>query len=502
MRTWLLLICCLGGFLLTAQNVLPIGKWRTHSPKRVGEWVTQSEQDLYFATRSAIMITDKEELSSRFVSTVDGLSGVDIRMIKYHAPADKLVIVYQDGVIDLYNEAAVLTINSIKNFDNVAGEKTINDFVPLDDNTFLLAGSYGISLLRLDNGSFPLTTFTGSVSVQSVSAWDGFYYMGTLEGIYRTTITSNIIEDFGTWEFLGSDFGLPDDYTCNALRVFNDQLYVGVNEDIFSFDGTSATLVTDRNDELEMLYMSTEGGDLLVGYRCAGSSCGRGEFLLIDSDDNVAVLHDGCLGDAQNALQDQFGRIWFGDTFMGFRRLENKDAEFCATFELNSPFSPSVWDLEVVDDNVWLAAGSYTPNRSPLFLDHGMASLIDGEWRLYNRNTTEAFKGFNPDPNVRDDDVFALIEVEINEVTGKIYGASYNTGLIEIDGENIRLFDRSNAPLTGTIGDELRTRISGLKADEDGNLWVSNYKPEGGKSLHRLAPDGTWQSFNNPAGQG
>lgn len=503
MKYRLLSFIFLCSIVLSAQNVLPIGSWRSHIPKRVGRWVTQSQDQIFYSMHSGIMVLDKDEIAPRFLTTVDGLSGVDFTLIRFHEPSNKLILVYEDGVIDLYdNESGeVLTVNAIKNFTNITGNKTVNDVFEYDANTLYLAGSYGVSSFKVDNGSFPFTTFMGDANVLSIAVYEENIYAGTIEGIYRTAISNTAVDDFSTWDFLGTESGFPDDYTSTAMVVYNGQLYIGVNEDIYRLENGAPVLFDDQTDNYSLKYLSAEGQYLLAGYRCEGSDCGDGEiryFLEDGTNDNLAV---GCIGRANYAVEDEKGRLWFGDVYRGFRWLDNVDDDFCNTFDFPSPYSELVWDLEIVDGNVWLATGAYKPNRTPQAHDAGMASFIDGSWTVYNRWFNETFRGFNTADGERDDDVFALIEVEVNTLTNKVYGASYYTGLIEIDGEQVTLYNDTNSNLSNTIGDGSRTRVSGLKVDEEGNLWVTNYRAMEGKALHRLAPDGTWTSFSGTCAQ-
>ncbi|MEZ4984085.1 MAG: hypothetical protein R2795_03445 [Saprospiraceae bacterium] len=122
MKYWLLSLFLLGT-LLQAQNVMPIGSWRTHLPKRVGRSVTQSDDQIFYTTRALLAIMDKDEIAPRFLGTPDGLSGVAFDIIRYHQPTGTLVIVYQDGVIDLYKDGKITTLNSIRNFTSITGEK-------------------------------------------------------------------------------------------------------------------------------------------------------------------------------------------------------------------------------------------------------------------------------------------------------------------------------------------------------------------------------------------
>lgn len=485
-----------------AQNLLPIGAWRTHQPKRQGSFVTQSEREIYYASPTSVMVLDKEELSPRYITRIDGLSNTNIRLLQYHQASELLVIVYEDGVIDLYHEdKGVTTVNAIKNFNNITGEKLIND-VFIHDQFMLLAGSYGVSAFLLENASIPFTTFMGQANVKSVAVHNNKIYAGTEEGIYRTDLNNNTIEDFITWEFLDENFGLPSDYSARAMEVYKGDLYLTANEDVYKVEDNQAVLFSDQDPALSAQYMSAEGDYLLVGYRCTDSDvCSRGRIVYFDGAAESGELGEDCLGVTNYAVEDQFGRFWFGDDWSSYRYVTDKSDTYCSKISFNGPYNEDVWRMEILDNELWVATGAITPTRTPLFVDTGMASFKDGEWVVYNRNTHDGFKGFNPDPNVRDDDVFTLIDVAKNTNNGKVYGASFITGLIEIVGEDVNIYDQTNSPLSGPQGDEDRTRVSGLAVDDEGNLWVSNYAATEGKSLHRLAPDGTWVSFDDDCGQ-
>ncbi|MEZ4984084.1 MAG: hypothetical protein R2795_03440 [Saprospiraceae bacterium] len=216
---------------------------------------------------------------------------------------------------------------------------------------------------------FPFTTFMGNANVLSVAAFDNHIYAGTEEGIYRTLTTNNRIEDFSTWEFLGADQGFPADYSCKDMAIYKGQLYMGINEDVYRFANETPTLFYDQESAYAMQYLSAEGSYLLAGFRCVGGGCGNGQVRYLDENAVGGTLASGCLGVPIYAIEDQFGRFWFGDEWMGFRWLDNTTDEICNTFEINSPFSQEVWTVDVTNDEVWISTGAYTPTRTPVALD-------------------------------------------------------------------------------------------------------------------------------------
>lgn len=483
-------------FLLQSQNVLPIGSWRTHLPYNAGQYVTQSSSEVYFSTGLSIVVFDKEDPGNqpRFITKTDELTQTSIRLIKYLPERETLLVVYSDGTMDLLEEDATITMPQIKNFPNIIVGKKVNDIFIQSDTSILLAGSFGLSKVRISETvkEFSFTTFTG-VNVNSVTEFDGYIYAGTDEGIYRISSDDFFPEIFTNWEYLDTTHGFPADYSVNAMQVFNDKLYLGIDNKLFRWEAEILTAVYEETDDFKLEYLSAEGEFLLFGFQCLGGTCGRGKLFYANTTESINALAPGCAGLPYNAIEDEKGRIWFGDQWRGFRRVNSVQDEFCNTMKINSPWSEKAWDIAIVDNEVWVASGSYSNIYTGFLTRDGFYSFIDGQWTIYNDETQDAMDGRT---SVRNDDLLAIVNVAVNTKTGKVYAGSYFEGLIEVDAEGVlTLYDELNSPLQKANGDTLRTRIAGLATDEEGNLWVSNSRAINDKPIAVLKPDGTWQSF-------
>ena len=475
---------------LGAQSVLPIGEWRAHLPYRVGKYVTQSDDKVYFSTGGAIMEVDKEEQSLDFITRVEGLSNVGIEMIRYNRQGQVLIIVYENTVIDLlYDDGSIVTLNQIRNFDNFSGEKVINSLYIENDSIVYLAATYGVSKLNLAAQEFAFTTFTG-FPVNDIHLYDEYLYASTDVGIYRIETDNINPDDFGNWKLLGSAEGYPDDYSASAFATFNDELYVAVNDTLFSYKGNSLEFIHyELGSTLE--FLTTEGVYLLAGFR-------PGRVVYFHPDGTQGTIPSNCVKAPNYAIEDERGRIWFGneEARSDFRFLENINAGFCDAIPVNSPWSEAVWDISIYNGEVWMASGGLDQTLSARFLSDGFASFINGDWTIYNRETTEALKGPNPDPSVTDDDIQVFVSSAIHPGNGNVYMGSYIEGLVEIDENGVfNQYRDTNSTLQEANGDP-RVRVGGLAFDEDNNLWISNNSVS--KPISVLMPDGTFRSFAVP----
>lgn len=506
MRISLLLLLCtsLYSALITAQNVLPIGYWRAHLPYHIGQSVTQSDNEVFFATELSLTIIDKEERSARFMSAVDGLSNTGIQLVKYNRSGEVLIVVYNNSVIDLVRSDGIVTLNQIRNFTTIIGEKRINDIFVENDSIVYLASSFGVSKLNVKAAEFAFTTFTG-LNVKGVITWNGHLYASTEEGLYRVALNAVNPADFSGWEWLGQSAGFPVEYSGGPMAFFNGQLYAGINDTLCRLDpGGPVRLHAEAGQQL--YFLSAEGPHLLAGFQfCPSSNCVGGKVVFFDNAGNMGAVTPGCVGVPNYALEDQNGRIWFGDRYRNYRLLNNLQETTCTYLDFNSPFSERCWEMAVGDNQLWVAAGALDQTLSGRFITDGFFAFKDGQWEVYNRDTRVEMRGENPDNTTsegRSDDLFDIITVAIHPDNGKVYAGSFLEGIMEVDGDKLTLYNENNSTLEIASTDQLpRVKVGGLAFDADGNLWVSNHSAAGGKSIAMFGNDGVWRSFSKVCNQ-
>jgi ligand-binding sensor domain-containing protein len=469
-----------------AQRPLAIGQWRGHLPYRLGQYVTQSEEKVFFSTEFAILEVDKTDFSTRRRSKVDGLSNIGIELIRYNPFSDVLIVVYQNGVIDLIQEdGEVVTMNQIRNFDSFAGEKRINDIHVANDSMVYLGATYGVSKINISAQEFVFTTFTG-ISVNTVYEYDGFLYAATAEGLYRIEVDNVNPDDFGNWQLLGPEQGMPMDYSARGVAAYDGALYVGINDSAFRYENEQLTLFTEEPGSSIQFIYSNEN-TLIVGFR-------PGRVTYLTQDGQTGDLPFNCVFTPNNVIIDERGRLWYGNEAVrtGFRYQDNINQGFCESLDFNSPWSTAVWDMSVANGQLWLASGGLTQTFNPNFLSDGFASFINGQWEIYNLVTREELRN-SPDSEL--DDVQVFVSSAIHPSNGKVYMGSYLEGLIELDPatDEINQYYLDNSTLQIATGDA-RVRIGGLAFDEENNLWVANNSAP--RPLSVLQPGGEWKSFS------
>ena len=475
------LLCSLFAILTQAQSIdVGIGQWTSYLPFQSGHFVTQSSNKIYYATELALLVVDKADRSIQRISKVDGISNVGISVVKYNAPSNTLIVVYDNSAIDLLQEDGIHTLFDISNFQGLIGDKEIYSIYSEGNETAYLAANYGLSKLDLAGNEFSFSTFTGGVPVFAVTLLDGYLYLAAEDGIYRIEENHPFPEDFNQWTKLDESFGFPSTYTSTYVASYHDQLYLSVDDTLFRYDGQNLHALYQEAG-FELRYLTTEGERLIAGFYCTNSCSGKVLFFSPDDSFEEAA---SCTDRPIYAIEDEEGTVWFADGFRNFR-FQEKGAESCSILYVNSHYSQNIKEIKAYQDEIWIASGGVRTNYDYLFREDGIFARIDGKWEVFNKNNVEALEG-----------LFDFYDLAIRP-DGAVYAASFLDGLVEYDREDFTVYTDANSSLNNAEGDPNRTRVSGLAFDQDTNLWVANHTAE--RPFSVLRTDGSWQSFK-PSG--
>ncbi len=461
-----------------AQTDLAIGQWKSHLPFSNGLYITQSDDKIYYATRYAVLEVDKQERSVRRMTKVEGLSDVGVKLVKYNRGSNILVVVYDDSKVDLVSETGVLTLPSIADAPFLGG-KTIFDIFMANDSIAYFAANFGITTLNLKQGIFPNTIKT-PVEVRSVRIFEGKIYAATDDGLYVADPNGGYnINDFSNWEWLNGTKGLPQDFESDAMTLFNNQLYLDVNDSLFRFNGNEAAYIF-HSDTLDLTYLTSEGEHLLAGFYC-GASC-KGKVFSIGQDNVASQKGSSCVVFPRYAIEDEEGNIWYADETRDFY-VQDKGSS-CTSFSINGPYSINTYQLDAANGKVWVAAGGVDLTFSAVFRTDGFFELSEGQWSVFNLKNKPELAGISD-----------FLDIKTSPKNGKVYAAAFLDALVSYDPatEEFQVYNETNSSLRGAQLDTSRTRVTGLAFDAQNNLWICNHNAE--KPLSVMTDAGDWYSF-------
>ncbi|MFT6000245.1 MAG: hypothetical protein ACI81P_002706 [Neolewinella sp.] len=482
-----------------------LGEWRTLQSYRFGTYVTESNNSIIYTTGKAIFYLDKDDLSISRLAREDGLAEARIRLIRYHKPTETLIIVYENSVIDLLRNGRFSTLRQIDNF-SFSGDKQIYDLFFDDNNIVYLAAGYGVSALNLEDETFLFTTFTG-IKVEGIAIHNGFLYAATEEGLYRARREGVNLNDFGNWNLLGETFSLPGDYTSTAINVYKDELYFGVDKDVYRLQADTAALFFDTNDDRpwRLQYLSVGPKWLLAGYRCTDDGCSSRQLMFLDEEGDQRRVFSQCIIRTNYAIEDDRGRIWFGEdqSTPRIRYLEDDQDQECNELEYSGPLNDENNRLLHDGTSLWVAPSVLNENFGASFNFGGAYRFQDSEWSFFNRSTSEVFLGRDGSEG-GDDDVAAIVDVDYNPVTRRHWFSSAFEGVISFDEETGtgELFDETNSSLRlSPNAGPGRVRVMGAVSDENGFTYLANGLAADNNFISVQSPEGEWAAIGGDCGQ-
>ncbi len=478
-----------------AQEKLSIGQWQDHLSYRSAQSVTQSDNSVILSTGRAIVFLDKNDLSTQYYNKTDGLSQGVINNIRFDKFNKQLFVFYEDGVFDVLKEDKVITIDAINKNRLITGDKRIKDICFDNANRAFMATKFGIIEFDLKKLEFKSTTFT-NLEAFAVASNKDFAYAALEDGLYRIIVNSNQKEAFSKWEFMGSSFGLPSTYLCKNVEIFNNNIYITYENKILFSDGQKAftELNINRPNGFSVEWLSAEGTHLIVGLKDRES---QSTTRFIDKNNVVKDGSAGCINRTRYGIEDEKGRVWYADDYRGIRYTLGINSD-CKRLEFDSPYGFDANHIEVGKDRVYFASDGATERYQLTYSRSGIYALDkkDGKWTNINEEFNpeignKKFLAFNTIcPHPTKDSIFytgsffsGLMEGNIATKSFKFWAEVPSNGIMK-------------SSLQGIIGAADQIRVSHMKFDEIGNLWISNTGAP--KPISVYTKDGNWFNFSVP----
>ncbi|MEO9570518.1 MAG: hypothetical protein ABJH82_11635 [Polaribacter sp.] len=439
---------------------------------------------IYALADNAVFTYDiiSKEISK--LSSVQGLSGETTTSIHYSSSYKRLVIGYQNGLIEVVDDNGIITISSdIVSFTQ-SGEKSINHIKESNNNLYL-STPFGIVVYDIENLEFGDTFFIGnnssSIEVNQTEVFNGQIYAATEQGIFSADISSNLLIDFNNWEeqFSGRNF--------TEITLFDNQLYCTEGTVLYSFDGI--TLNSVRNFSQQILAIKPSVSNISVTLNTSA--------IVLDSSMNQ-VLQLSPNSDFNFTLNNAYfenNTVFLASNEFGI--LNTTTNQFTSYIEIHpeGPLSNDVFSLASNNNNVWVVYGGYDDTYTPINNKKGFSHYNGENWinTKFDLNfpVTDLIH-ISIDPNAEN-------RVYISSFGGTTNVNSVSTGgiLVVEDDEIKNFYNHTNSPLEdieATDPNYVTIRVGGTAFDSFGNLWVANIGL--GEELKKLSTSEQWSSVD------
>ncbi|MGJ8743924.1 two-component regulator propeller domain-containing protein [Polaribacter sp.] len=426
--------------------------------------------------------TTTEEINK--LSSVQGLSGETTTAIHYNQTFKRLVIGYENGLIEVVDEDNTITISSdIINF-NQSGQKSINHISEFE-NTLYLSTPFAIveyDIEKLEFGdTFFIETDSNSLKINKTIIFEGQIYAATEKGIFSADVTSNLLIDFNNWT---KQF----DGTFTEITIFNNQLYTVEGSKLHAINGTSLTEIRDFSETIMAIKPSSSYLSVILNKNAIIVDVTFNEvFKFETTTDFDFTLHTAFFENNTAFLAtEEFGIL---TTTAG-------NATNYTEIHPQGPMSNDVFSIAAQNNSLWVVYGGYDRSSYvPTGKRQGFSNYNGTEW-INNK--------FSLDFPFQD-----LVDISINpNQENSVYISSFSQtndgnllsggGLLKVENNEISTFYHSkNSPLEDffpTSPTNITTRISSSSFDNSGNLWVADALAS--TKLKKLSASGSWTSID------
>ena len=444
---------------------------------------TKVDTIIYALTDNAIFTYDILSGEINKFSSVQGLSGEVTSAIFYNETFNRVIIGYENGLIEVIDSDGAITISSdIVNF-NQSGEKSINHISEFN-NKLYLSTPFAVVVYDIENLEFGDTYFIGnnssSIKINETIISNGIIYAVTEVGVFKADIASNRLIDYNNWEqlFIGRNF---------KNIAFLKSLYVTEGFKLFAFDGTTFTNEINFSEEIKSLKSSNEHFIISLKKKAIIFDTEMNEVRQFSSD----IAFDYSL----NTAFFENNTAFLATKEFGVLRTTLSRPSTYLEIHPEGPLSNNVFSIAANNDNLWVVYGGYFPDFAPSGVRIGYSHFNGDRWI-----------------NTKFDSDFPL--TDLNHVTidtnaeNKVYISSFGStrettsvstgGLLVVENDEItNFYNHLNSPLEDIEPNNpavVTIRIGSTALDNQGNLWITNIGAI--KELKKLSAIGQWSDYD------
>jgi len=434
---------------------------------------------IFTASENAIYIYSTSTDQLEEISTIDGLSGDFISNIYYSSSFNKLVIGYENGLLQIidFSSDSVLTIYDIIEKETIApNKKKINELTEFE-GVIYIATDYGISLYDLNLLEFGDSLFIG----------DG----GGQQEVNQTIISDNYLyaalPDFGGIKRVSLDLDIINYQNWDIFHSGDFSFILNFNEG-FIFTNESSVLLSQGNSYEEVISLSQTINDITIN-----------EGQIIITTENKIFIYDSNFNLINSSINSSLFNTFFNSSALyndniyiatskkGLLKINLNNIQQNYSILPVGPLYNNVFSINSLYGNLWATFGDYTNTYNPYPLKRkGISHLTNNSWSNISIDSI-------PEKAVN------LNNISINPFNlDNVFISSYHGGLLEISGESLTLYDESNSSLESLATSDISynsIRISSSVFDDSGMLWLMNSRVDSPLKSYNLDTN-QWSSYD------
>ncbi len=471
-----LFVCVLYTAWLSAQQ---LGTWKAYPSYQIATKNVPAGELIYSLCNGNLLSYHTSTSEVICYDAIETLSDTKIFDIAYSAKARRLILLYENGNIDLLDaEGDVVNLAQYK--DLTLPDKGVND-LKVDGTTAYIATNTGLLTVDMADGVFRSSYELGE-KVNTCCISDRYIFAATADkGIFRGDRTLNL-QDKDNW--------------VNPSVSKPTELYY--------FDGKVVGFYAGRG-------LFQAGDDLVFGALLSLENPtfhGLQDGKLFAGNSKKVVIFETLTSSRTIQMENDFQCLtWHKNEFWASRGNKGLQAykeagegkpwqESRGVIQPNSPLHDYFYYMDYVGDRLLVAGGSL--NYFGKTYEGTAMYYEDGKWTNFENG-----KDIETQTGLSYVNLTTIAQDPSNPAHHFV--SSARQGLYEFtNGKLTKLYSYTNSALETILPDNARPEnyvsTAGLIYDAAGNLWMLNNQVDA--VLKVLKPDGTWVNFKQDALEG
>ncbi|HEX7016688.1 MAG TPA: two-component regulator propeller domain-containing protein [Cyclobacteriaceae bacterium] len=440
-----------------SQPAVPIGQWRTHVSYNSVTGIAVSDQKVYAACGTGMMVLDLSDRSLSVVTALNGLSGDVISTLAFDRASGELFIGYASGALDVISETDITHFNWVNETIEDASIRQIT----FANGLGYLATPYGLVVFDVARHEVRETWRDLGVNGTSLDLFQSAVlgdsvYIATEAGVLAGRLADNLL-DYHNWkrhnqgELAGS---------TSAVSAFNGRIYAAVDGAGIFYQDNGTWIQQAYPGDTEIVSLTSSDDHLVI--------CEDNHAWLL-SRDNLITEASTPSGTSFRFALEAGGIVWIGDNANG---LLSAGTGAPATYVANGPAFQVTRKLARIAGRIYALGGGYTADYQALGNPGWISSYADGAWTTETASVSDI--------------------TDAVDAKGATYVASFGGGVQAgpLAAPTI-IYDESNSTLINSNPPGDHVNITALASDSE-NVWAANFGAS--EPLHRF--DGnSWESY-------
>lgn len=469
------------GFTATGQGI--IGKWRTHLAYNSVNQIAQSKTKIFAISEGSLYSVSKLDGDIEFYSKMSGLNDANILKIEYDEANNQLLIIYQNGNIDIMHEAGVNNIPDLFR-KQMSNSKAINE-VSFSGKNAYLSSDFGILLVNMEKQEITDTYIIGQGGretkvLSTVIHNDTIYSISENQLLWSDARKPHLLVNFEYWKPVTE---LPGSGEFKQVLSFGGKLLLLRGNELFRRDGASEWTQLASAFNINSVHLSNNR--VIINDKTSYA-------FTLNTQFELGIHQVGVSDDVE--YDSENNTFWLAGMDQGVISAKIKAGQQ-PEFNYYKPKGPAVnipyW-MTFAGERLFVVPGGRwdVPKNQP-----GIVMIYENnQWKnIYTKEIQDiVYQEIQWQP------VLDFVNVAADPKDPKhFFVTSFGNGLFEFrDDQFVKWHHHKNSPFVNVFDfvPYSYIRLDGATFDKNGNLWLCNMFDA--NALKILKASGEWTSLN------